>query len=79
MATALLAFATVAAILALVLKDRERLRALMALDSERRAHTLTRGERDGLRDAVDRMAGERVRLENEIAELRALQQGGPFR
>jgi hypothetical protein len=79
MATALLALATVAAILALVVKDRERLRALMALDSERRAHELTRGERDGLRDAVDRMAHERQRLESELAELRALRQGGPFR
>jgi hypothetical protein len=46
MVTALLAFALVAALGALGVKDRERLRAVLALDAERRAHHLTRSDRD---------------------------------
>jgi hypothetical protein len=75
MVTALLAFALVTSLGALGVKDRERLRAVLAFDAERRAHDLTRSDRDGLRAALDRMAGEREQLENELAEVRALREG----
>jgi hypothetical protein len=75
MVTALLAFALVAALGALGVKDRERLRAVLALDAERRAHHLTRSDRDGLRGALDRMASERAELESELAEVRAMREG----
>jgi hypothetical protein len=75
MVTALFAFAVVTSLGALAVKDRERLRAIVALDAERRAHDLTRSDRDGLRAALDRMASEREELESELAEARALREG----
>ncbi|MGO9714492.1 MAG: hypothetical protein ACLQBL_36935 [Polyangiaceae bacterium] len=75
MTTALLFLASLMSLGALAFKDRERIRAQMALDAERHAHELTRSERDGLRAALDRMASEREQLETELAEVRAMREG----
>jgi hypothetical protein len=75
MVAALLAFALVTSLGALAVRDRERLRAVLALDAECRAHDLTRSDRDGLRAALDRMASEREQLERELAEVRVLREG----
>jgi hypothetical protein len=60
------------AIWAMAQENRAKVRLQVALDAERAVHAATTAE-------IDRLRGERERLLNEIGELRALREGGPFR
>ena len=60
------------AIGAMAHENREKMRLQVALDAERAAHAATTAE-------INRLRGERENLLNEVAELRALRGGGPFR
>lgn len=53
-------------------ENREKMRLQAALDAERAAHAATREE-------IQRLHGQRENLLSELAELRALREGGPFR
>ena len=76
----LLFFAAVTAIMGLVRKDEELRRTRARLDAALRAHETTSAERDRLGAAFEGAARERERLENEVAELKALRDGdGAYR
>jgi uncharacterized coiled-coil DUF342 family protein len=72
MVVSLLLLGACLAIAALRQENREKVRLQVALDAERAAHAATTAE-------IDHLRGEREKLLNEVAELRALREGGPFR